>query len=127
VVKRLKFRPTRGFVKWKRGLCPTFTGRCTPEEAFGTKAGNNFVRKAATDELIWTMEQQKSLYDTLSEGLGDAVADVRAKYEEAVWGREVTAGQEAEAPQWPQAREQEPEPAVQEQEREREPDVDIDR
>jgi hypothetical protein len=73
------------------------------------------------------MEKQQSLYDTLSQGLGDALGDIRGKYEEAVWGREVTAGREAEAPQWPQAREAEPEPAPVEQERERGPDLDIDR
>jgi len=38
-------------------------------------------------------------------GLGDAVADVREKYEEAVFGRAVT--DRESAPGWPQAQEQE--------------------
>ena len=46
--------------------------------------------------------------------------------EEHMYGRAVT-GREAEAPQWPQAREQEP-AQTQEQEREHElADIDIDR
>lgn len=58
-------------------------------------------------------------------GMGDAIADIREKTEEALWGRPVTErGEAAEAsPQWPQAREEQepqgmsgdilpPEPAV---------------
>jgi hypothetical protein len=54
------------------------------------------------------MREEKFL-DRLSRTFGDAVADVREKFEEAVWGRAVT-DREATAPQWPQARD-EPEPS----------------
>src|SRR5450631_3663219 len=47
-------------------------------------------------------------YEESFTGLGNAVADVREKYEEAVWGRAVT--ERGESPQWPEAREAEPQP-----------------
>jgi hypothetical protein len=41
--------------------------------------------------------------DDLWKGAGDAIADVREKFEEAVWGRAVT--ERGEGAQWPQAEE----------------------
>lgn len=46
----------------------------------------------------------ESFGEALWNGVGDAVADVREKYEEAVWGRAVT--EPGEPPEWPQAHEQ---------------------
>ena len=65
---------------------------------------------------------EKTWMDDLYSGLGSAVDDVRAKYENAVWGREVTGGRE-EAPAWPQAQ-QEPEPPFGSSTREIEPALD---
>jgi len=47
-----------------------------------------------------------SMSDELSQGFGDAVADVRSKFEEVMWGRAVTE-RGGEAPAWPQAQEPE--------------------
>jgi hypothetical protein len=47
-----------------------------------------------------------SFSDQLWGGLGDGVADIREKFEEAMWGRAVT--ERGEAPQWPQSQEPEP-------------------
>jgi hypothetical protein len=47
--------------------------------------------------------------DEFHQQFGDAVADIRAKYEEAVYGRTVT--ERGEAPAWPQAQEQEQQPS----------------
>jgi hypothetical protein len=69
---------------------------------------------------------ERNFFDELSEGLADAVADIREKVVEEPWyGRAVTE-RETEAPQWPEAREPEPAQSV-EQEPERNPDMDIDR
>ena len=70
---------------------------------------------------------KQSVFDQLSKGIADAVTDIRQKVvEEPSYGRAVTE-REAEAPQWPQAREAEPANNV-EQERDRNAaDIDIDR
>jgi hypothetical protein len=71
---------------------------------------------------------RQSFSDQLWNGLGDGVADIREKFEEAMWGRAVTDG--PEAPHWPEA--QEPEPSfgssthIREVEPEREQAQDID-
>ena len=66
--------------------------------------------------------------DQLWNGLSDAVADIREKVvEEPMWGRAVTE-REAEAPQWPQAREVQPDAHESvEQNHDRAPDQDIER
>jgi hypothetical protein len=51
--------------------------------------------------------REERLFDQLYQGVANAVADVREKFEEAVWGRAVT-DREATAPHWPEAREPEP-------------------
>lgn len=47
--------------------------------------------------------------DEFHQQFGDAVADIRAKYEEAVYGRTVT--ERGEAPAWPEAQSQEQQPS----------------
>jgi hypothetical protein len=44
--------------------------------------------------------------DEFHKGFGDAIDDIRAKYEEAVYGRTVTE-RGGDTPAWPQAQEQE--------------------
>jgi hypothetical protein len=48
-----------------------------------------------------------SFSDELWNGLGNAIDDIRAKFEESVYGRTVTE-HGGEAPAWPQAQEPEP-------------------
>jgi hypothetical protein len=60
----------------------------------------------------------KTLSDEFFNGFANAVDDIRSKFEQSVWGREVTETG-PQQPRWPEAREQEPA-----QERDREPDLD---
>ena len=70
------------------------------------------------------MPRQQSLYDSIAQGLGDAITDIRQKVvEEPYFGREVTSGREADGPMWPEAREQEP---TQDLEQEQDLEMDID-
>ena len=70
--------------------------------------------------------QKQNFSEQLWSGVGDAIADIREKLEESLWGRAVT--ERGEAPQWPQAREeQQPEFASREHTRDVAPDIDLDR
>ena len=74
------------------------------------------------------MERQ-SLYDSIAQGVGEAVADIRQKVvEEGYFGRAVTQ-LDVDAPQWPEPTE--PELGAQEPardiEQEHSPDLDLDR
>jgi hypothetical protein len=51
---------------------------------------------------------RQSISDEFYQGLGNAVDDIRAKFEESVWGRAVTE-RGGDVPEWPQAQ---PEPAL---------------
>ena len=66
-----------------------------------------------------------NLSDQLWNGLGNGVADIRGKFEEAVWGRAVTDG--PEGPRWPEAREEQPSFGSSTHVREMEHEPDIDR
>ena len=68
----------------------------------------------------------ESFADELWKGLGNAISDIREKVvEEPMYGRVVNE-REAEAPQWPQAREQVA-PEVQAPEQNKEPAPDLER
>jgi hypothetical protein len=45
--------------------------------------------------------QERGVWEQIFVGLGDAIADIREKAEEAIWGREVT--ERGEHMPWPQA------------------------
>jgi hypothetical protein len=66
-----------------------------------------------------------NLSDQLWNGLGDGVADIREKFEEAVWGRAVTDG--PDGPRWPEVREEQPSFGSSTHVREMEHEPDIDR
>jgi hypothetical protein len=68
---------------------------------------------------------RQSFSDQLWNGLGNGVADIRGKFEEAVWGRAVTDG--PEGPRWPEAREEQPSFGSSTHVREMEHEPDIDR
>ncbi|HEV8039087.1 MAG TPA: hypothetical protein VGP62_09505 [Bryobacteraceae bacterium] len=60
----------------------------------------------------------------LWDGMGDAVSDIREKFEEAMWGRAVTDG--PERLQWPEPQEPEPSFGSRTHTREIAPQQDID-
>jgi hypothetical protein len=75
---------------------------------------------------------RQSASDEFVQGFGNAVADIREKFEESVYGRAVTE-RGGDAPQWPEAREPEPSFGSSthtrdvEPEREQSQDIDLDR
>jgi hypothetical protein len=74
---------------------------------------------------------RQSFSDQLWNGLGNGVADIREKFEEAMWGRAVT--DRSEGPRWPEALEEQPSFGSSthirevEPEREQAQDIDLDR